>query len=134
MPKETGFRMPEVGRSALLASQSGWGMQRPIQPMAAYLHYWNSRIEGNPLRVLGGLWPLSGSEDATVCPACRGGRTGHPLVPACLGIGRSYLPIALRTSSVMTFSSDDESWVMAQEVGHIVPSSSCAEPKNVRLP
>ena len=41
---------------------------------------------------------------------------------------------ALRTSVSTTFSSADESVMIAHDVGHIVPSSSRAGPKNAWSP
>jgi hypothetical protein len=49
----------------------------------------------------------------------------------CINAPQSRM--AFRTSSAMTFSSADEISVMAQEVGHIVPSSSYPASKKVIL-
>ena len=81
--------MPEVGRSALLVSQSGSGMQRPIQPTAANLHYWNSRIGSNPPRVLGGRhqgarMPKSAPDGVAVGQAIR----QYPLASGSAGVTR----------------------------------------------
>jgi hypothetical protein len=99
-------------------------VDRAQHETAAYLKWYNySRI----MERVGGLAP--------VIYRLRNERVPLETTAArrsCLSVNVQS-PIAWRTSFAMNFSSVDERSVMAQEVGHIVPSSSFAAPKKVRL-